>query len=329
MGARGDHEALIGREHELERVDALVDALVAGRGGVAIVRGEAGIGKTSVLAALRRRAEQRGTATLMVAPQELDRRRPLGALVDALAPVAGVGDPWAALTGATDGGRDGPLSSVHPRVELGIAEAMLAQIAERASHGPLLVAVDDLHWADDASLVVLDRLARRSTALPVLVVGACRPLPWSDALRAWLGGATARSGTWIELGPLAEEAVATLVEQLGGRFPERAARVAAAGGNPLLISELLRGSLDDSGVVGGAASGSGDRFDAIVRERLSHLPEGSEALLRVAAVLGGAFTAHELAAVLERPVADLLPTPGCVFGGRAARLRRRPTGVPP
>src|SRR5215475_3498508 len=127
--------------------------------------------------------------------------------------------------------------------EPGIGKTSLLGAFLADAAGPVAVAVDDLHWADPASVLLLHRLGRVAGQLPLLLVAARRSgagAPDTEALaRAWLGHGAAQ----IALGPLPDAAVDRLVADLAGGRPGPALRglVSGAAGNPLYIQELVSG----------------------------------------------------------------------------------------
>src|SRR4051812_24478031 len=171
---------LLERDEELRELDLLLDeALDRRRGRLVLVEGPPGIGKTRLLDALRTRARERGAVVVSARASELDRDFPFGVvrqLFESL--VAREGTEL--LDGAA--GRARPLLEAAPAREAAPSEApavelfhglywLVANLAERA---PLLLTIDDIHWADAASLRFVQFLAPRLEELPVLVALASR-----------------------------------------------------------------------------------------------------------------------------------------------------------
>ena len=124
-------------------------------------------------------------------------------------------------------------------VSAALAEQLLALVAEQCAVRPTILVIDDLQWADQASITLWGRLARLARQLPLLLVGMMRPVPQRDdllALRRVVGDAAR-----LQLTGLTGSAVAELVASLVGGVPdERLLRLAAgAAGNPLYITELV------------------------------------------------------------------------------------------
>ena len=197
----------------LAALHAAVADAAAGRGAAALVTGEAGIGKTSVVRALRAELDH-GVRVLAGACDDLLSPRALGPLREVAAAVAG------------------PLADADPDALPG------ALLAELAAWRPTVLVVEDLHWADDATLDALGHVARRLADLPVLLVLTFRDdevVP-AHPLRRLLGALTAAPVHRLPLAPLSSAAVAGLAAG-SGRDP--AALHALTGGNPFYVTEAL------------------------------------------------------------------------------------------
>lgn len=294
---------LVARAWEQAWMHALLRMPQHGRGGFALVEGEAGIGKSALLAAMLVNARGRGWDVRVAVGDELDRRRPfalIGAaldLVDTEAPAVGAGG-----TGV-----------IRPYAEAGVAETLVARAVGLAAQRPLVLALEDVHWADPASLEVLGRLARRLADVPILVIATARPIPRSTALARLLGEAVAHDRR-LELGALSSGDVAALVgAAVQGAPGERLlAQSAAAGGNPFLILELVAALeradalIRTGGVVEADSVVLPRGYAAAVAARLLAVALDVRDVLRVAAILGRTFAVADLARVLACPVAQLL-----------------------
>ncbi|MDW5592723.1 AAA family ATPase [Conexibacter stalactiti] len=311
---------LLERERELAQLDALVDEAVAGRGGLALIEGPAGIGKSRLLAALRERAADR-MLVLGARCGELERDFSFGAvrqlfepllradaggcerpnlLVGAAAPAAGVlGGPAADDATAA---AEGSFAVLH-----GLYWATLELAEER----PLLLAFDDLQWSDRPSLRFLAYLARRLESTPVLVAMTVRSTdPGSDPnLLAEI--AADPLCVPVRPGPLTDAAVAALVRaRLGAPADARFCDACeeATGGNPLLLHQLLRALADDGvrPLAGEAATVREIGPRAVARSvlrRLTRLSPETLAVARAVAVLGdsASLAAVGRLAELEEP----------------------------
>jgi DNA-binding CsgD family transcriptional regulator/tetratricopeptide (TPR) repeat protein len=216
-------EVLLEREAQLEVLAGAVAEGGRGHGSTALIAGEAGIGKTSLVRALAGRvgAEAR---VLMAACDDLVASRTLGPLHDAAAGSAG---PLAAALAD-----EGAVDRVFP--------ALLEELAEER---PTVLIVEDLHWADDATLDVLGYAARRvETVGAVLVLTMRDELDPRHPLRRLLGALTGCPVHRIELAPLSRHAVQALAAG-SGRDP--AAVYALTRGNPFFVTETLAAPRDE------------------------------------------------------------------------------------
>jgi tetratricopeptide (TPR) repeat protein len=311
---------LLERDGEVAELSGMLDHAAAGAGAVALVEGQAGIGKTRLLQEGRRLAADAGLAVLSARGAELERDFPFGVVRQLLEPALNAlneDERERALGGAAAGAR--PVLFGTPAADGGNVFTALhglywvvANLAERA---PLLVSIDDAHWADASSVRFAAYLARRIEGLPALLLCAFRPAePGAepgvlDELRAEPAARTIRPA------PLSTEAVARIAgAELSGADPEfsRACHE-ASGGNPLLLHELL-GALARERVEPSAGAVSRVRElgpDAVARSvlrRLERLPEGAVALAEAVAVLGDDAempVAARLAELEEAAAADL------------------------
>ena len=183
-----------------------------------------------------------------------------------------------------------------------------------ASSGPLVLLVDDVHWADKASLDVLAAIARRASEVGVLLLTTARPHPRSIDLGRF-ETAVERGGDRMELDALAADDISALVEATMGAPPsEPLVRLLAdASGNPFLTVELLRALRQDGTIVvdGGSLRLAPEAaLPARLSERLAReaiaAAHNDSLLVRAAAVIPGGFMAEELATILARPMAGVL-----------------------
>ncbi|MBJ8343437.1 AAA family ATPase [Antrihabitans sp. YC2-6] len=219
----GRHRWPLEREAPLRELLTALTEAGAGRGGIALISGEAGIGKTSLVRAFHAAIPDR-FRVLTGACDDLIAPRTLGAFRDAAADSSG---PLA--RGLADGSLD---------------SAMTGAVAELEDSPPTVLIVEDLHWADDATLDVLAYVSRRVERSAALLVLTFRDdeLPIAHPLRRLLGIVAATSPTRVTLQPLSREAVAQLVGS-GGR--DASALHATTGGNPFYVAEALTAHADD------------------------------------------------------------------------------------
>lgn len=264
---------MFGRQGELALLDRLLGQAAAERGGALVIRGEPGIGKTALLGALVRTAEQRGMRVLTAAGVESESRLPYAALHQLLHPVSAAIDGLPPVHRAALRAAFG-LEPGQPDL-YAVALAVLEVIVDVAAERPLVLVIDDLHWLDTASGDVLAFVGRRVGSDAVLAVGATRTVALDDPQR--------RSGLPdLELGRLAGADAAALLDthapQLSPAVRDRFLTEAA--GNPLALVELPR-----SAAVGAAAGPPSvalplnNRLEAAFAARASDLGVRVNALL--------------------------------------------------
>jgi DNA-binding CsgD family transcriptional regulator len=310
---------LVGRDGVLAEIGGALSAAAQGTGGLLVLEGPAGIGKSAVLAAAARQARAQGVAVAAGRPTGPDRPALLAPLLDALRSA----DP-PVLT--ADG--------VGALADLGGSRILLADrlgemIAAYTRTRPLLVVLDGMQWADDLTAFVLRALVPALAAEPVLWLIAQRPLPAHPAghglVARWGAGGdpaapypaprpAGHAARRLVLEPLPAPAVALLCARVLGATPDPSvlALASRAGGNPALLRGLL-GTLRDRGAVvvrdGTATALTSELpadFLAAVDRGLDELSAEARRLLEAGAVLGRPFSLHEAAGLLNRPVGDLV-----------------------
>jgi DNA-binding CsgD family transcriptional regulator len=304
--------ALVGRDSEMALLTGLMKETARGRGGSVLIEGEPGIGKSALVRAAVAQAPEIGCQVFWGAGDELSQALPLLPFLDGLR----VREPSAnprreaivrLLRGevTADRGADGPAV---------LAEQLLALVTEQCAVQPVILVVDDLQWADQASVALWGRLARSATHMPLLLAGTMRPVPQREDVLALRR--VADEAARLQLAGLTETAVADLVAALaGGRPDDDLLRLAdGAAGNPLYVTELVaaltRGfglTVTETGAVelaGGSVPGS---LSAAIADRLGFVTGMVREMLRAAALLGTEFAVPDLAIVLGRGVADLIP----------------------
>jgi len=248
---------LIGREVELDAIRRLIEAAARGQREVLLVRGEAGIGKTRLLDALSDGAAERRVAVLRGRATELESDIPFAAVAEALEPF----DDVELSTPASPAERW--------RLYRGLRDRLDTLPGGR----PFALVLDDVHWADPATLELLEHLMRRPPERPHVLAAAVRPGQVADRLLA------IRPAAALDLGPLARDVADALLADL--HDPDERERVyTRSGGNPLLLEELVR--------AGPGAEAPESLVAAVGAERAS-LPEPARTLLDGAAVAGDPF----------------------------------------
>jgi DNA-binding CsgD family transcriptional regulator len=311
MLAGSQASTVVGRDSELAALGGLVKEVAVGRGGAVLVEGEPGIGKSALVRAALAEAVDAGCNVFWGAGDELGQALPLLPLIEGLRirePSADLrrNTIVAMLRGETAADRGTDVSAA-------LTEQLLALIAEQCAERPTILVIDDLQWADHASVALWGRLARSVRQTPLLLIGMMRPVPQREdllALRRVVGDASR-----IRLRGLPDAAVAELVAGLVGEKPgERLLRLAdGAAGNPLYITELVAALARSSSVAvaGGAAEltdgAAPSSLSAAIADRLGFVSGPVREVLRAAALLGVDFAVPDLAVVLGKGVADLVP----------------------
>jgi ATP/maltotriose-dependent transcriptional regulator MalT len=298
------------RDRELQVIVDALDEVSGGRGGAVVVSGVAGIGKTSVLELARDAAQDRSFAVASARGSDLESAYAWGVVRQLLEPrLRGMSASARNRTLAGAAALAGPivlpdaaLPGVDADASFGVLHGLYWLVAGLAAQRPQLLVVDDLHWADDASIRFLEFLTNRVDAVPVLLLAAQRPP--AASVDGALRGATLV--TSMELAPLSLEATGTVLAQRGGApVPASFAQAChgATGGNPLLIRRLAEG-LRERGVED--AEGVTRLGPYVVAEAvgasLARLGEGPARLADAAAVLERAplITAARLAGLETR-----------------------------
>lgn len=279
---------LIGRMAELDALVALVERAREGAGGVATLEGEAGIGKSRLLAEVEKHTS--GLAHRVARADPLGQARPFGVLDRALA------------------GLDLPPPSGEDRFAR--QDAIVEVIERECLTGPLLLVLDDLQWADAASVATLWMLALRAPHLPLALVLALRPTPRSTDLQHLVDGLADTDAVHLPIGALDRRDLTELARQILGTEPGPALdhELEGLGGNPFFVIEVLS-SLVESGAVSTGPDQAEVRLRSLppsarhtVLRRMTALSPESEQILQASAVLGAEIDSEELAAVLDRDV---------------------------
>ncbi|MET0414784.1 MAG: AAA family ATPase, partial [Actinoplanes sp.] len=263
-------DVFVGRVRERGELEAALAATRAGNGATVLVAGEAGIGKTRLASELGRRARDAGFEVLLGRSIDLvGTELSYQPFVEAL---RALGQPWRA------GGRT-------PASQLRVFEETLALLADRAASAPVLLTLEDLHWADSSSLDLVVYLSHNLEERPILRLATYRAdePPAAERMRR-LADRVRRSGSVLvlELGPLGRDELTALLAARAGASPTPALMdmiVARSEGNPFFAEELLAAAAD-----GGRGLPRGLRD--LLLQRAARLDQPTQSMLRLAAAAG-------------------------------------------
>jgi predicted ATPase len=302
---------VVGRETEASALAALVSEVATGQGGAAWIEGEPGIGKSALVDVVCRQARKGGFTVLRGAADELSTPFPLRVAAECLEVSMRSPDPARRQIAQLLSG-DALVGTFDPVIAAG--ERMLEVVDRLVSSGPVALVFEDLHWADEASLLLWNRLTRIVGQVPLLLVGACRPVPIRPVVSRLRAMIRERGGTLIDLGPLGQSDVELFASKLVAARPgpRLAGALTRAGGNPLYVRELVQALLldrqitvtDGDAELRAGADTTPTSLTAAIAYRLDSLAEATSEVLRLAALLGNEFDIDELATVSGRsPVA--------------------------
>jgi DNA-binding CsgD family transcriptional regulator len=275
------------RDQKWSSVIRRVRDLRRGHGGVILVDGVPGIGRSRLIEEAVAEAERREIAICTARADELSRWTPLSLIASALGVTAWTPTSPQALSGL-----------------------LLGEIEQRVRRGPLLIALDDVQWADEITLAAVQSFVAHLRTSPVVWLLAARDGD-GKALRLF-DRLTEAGATRLRLDPLADDQVGKLLEETFGAAPgdDLANLAAGAGGNPALLTELLAGLREEHAVQVDATAGLvtdrlPKRLTALVRRLLAGFSADTVGVLEVAAVLGRECHAADVAEVLGRTAADI------------------------
>jgi DNA-binding CsgD family transcriptional regulator/tetratricopeptide (TPR) repeat protein len=302
---------LVGRDSELAMLTRLKTEVAGGHGSSVLIEGEPGIGKSALVRAAVAGGTGPGCQVYWGAGDELGQALPLLPLIDALR----------VRESSSDGRRSTIVRLLRGELAAGpgadfpaaLAEQLLALVTEQSAARPTILVIDDLQWADQATVTLWGRLARSVQQVPLLLVGTMRPVPQRHDLLALRRAAP--DTVHLLLPGLSEAAVAELVAALAGGKPDaRLLRLAGgAAGNPLYITELVAAlgrscglSVTATGAVKLTSEGAPESLSAAIADRLGFLSGQAREVMRAAALLGVDLAVPDLATVLGRAIPDLV-----------------------
>lgn len=354
-GIEGLYSPIIGRDREITQLRGVIDGLLTGRGAIASLTGEAGLGKSRLVAELRRSLLDTGTLAPTGAlrwlegrsfsyetsvpyapfsgmfrrffdldglPGDLARYDRIRSRVIEIAPdrVLTIAPYVASLLGVAAPGSDGEMvrHQEPPMLRARVFQAVIELIGALAASGPVVLVLEDLHWADQTSLDLLAQLMPLVDSAPVVLLALFRPHrdepSWrfhETAVRDW-----PHRYTEIPLQPLDDGDSRALVANLLEieDLPERvrALILQKAEGNPFYVEEVIRSLLDMGLVVREEGRWRAtreietlrvpDTLAGVITARLDRAPEESRRVAQAASVIGREFQQTVLADVYEDPV---------------------------
>jgi ATP/maltotriose-dependent transcriptional regulator MalT len=303
-GQRLSSSPIRGRAGELKVIGALISAVAQGRGGVLVIEGPPGIGKSRMLTEVLALAEKAGVRTLFGEAFEYQQTVPFFSLFMATLradPPVGDAETLRQLGGSAD-------------LRYWVVHDLADAIHPAAAQTPLVILLEDIHWADNGTLLALRSLATVRPDVAVLWVPTARTGAGGPAMQETLSVLHRADATFMRLAAITPDAVADMVQDaVRAKADVSLLNLAAkAHGNPFLVSELVGGlgEEDRLTVDGGRAVVTGGalprRLGATMRQRLDLLSSEASEVVRVAAVLPDRFSAGLLAAMLDRSPASLM-----------------------
>ncbi|WP_345574137.1 BTAD domain-containing putative transcriptional regulator [Nonomuraea rosea] len=319
----GAAAGLVGRVEELALLRQAVETAFTGRPELRIVEGEPGVGKTRLVREIATEASRRGALVVWGSCLEGDGTPSMWPWEQTLPPIldslpAPLREKWLAselgsLLESRDDYAAGP-AIPDSGAQFRLFEQVVTVVGQASAQRPMLLIVDDLQWADAASLQLFGHLAARLPAGAV-IIGALRdraPTPSSDLSRVLAAASRLPGHRRIRLGPLSLTDVTELIRRETGHDPgaEVARGIhARTAGNPFFVQELSRllsdgGSLGDGGA--SARVGVPATVRDVVRDRMAGLDDSAHGLLRIAAVIGRDVDLDLLARAIGVDIADCL-----------------------
>ncbi|MGA8546551.1 MAG: AAA family ATPase [Mycobacterium sp.] len=293
-----------GRADELKLIGSLVTAVAQGRGGVLVIEGPPGIGKSRLLTEVLALADKCGVRTLFGEAFEYQQTVPFFSLFMATLradPPVGDAEALRALGGSAD-------------LRYWVVHDLADAIHAAAAQTPLAIVLEDIHWADNSTLLALRSLATVRPDVAVLWVLTARTGAGGPAVQETLSMLHRANATLVRVAAITPDAVADMVQDaVRAKADVSLLNLAAkAHGNPFLLTELLGGLHDEERLTnrGGCVAVNGAnlprRLGAGMQQRLDGLSDEARQLVQVAAVLPDRFSAAMVAAMVDRQPAALV-----------------------
>ncbi|MET0966149.1 MAG: AAA family ATPase, partial [Nakamurella sp.] len=279
---------LIGRTDEVATLTAHLRAAVTGSGRVVVIEGEPGVGKSRLVQVIAELSADNGLSVHIGRAHHQEVERTLGATLDAF------GMRLDDLAGKSAATRMVLESDAPAAARFLLVDRLLQVLDERCELTPVLLVIEDLHWADPATLAWVRAAAEHVATLPLLLVLTTRPMRAPTPLRQLLDELP---GDRLMLAALSRSDATALARRVYGHEPDGTLQDAVhrASGNPMLVIAASEAAA--------AGSAPGPRS---ISARLAELDQRAIAALQTAAVLGESVHPVELAAVIGGRIADLL-----------------------
>lgn len=325
-------DTFVGRSAEIASISSALERALAGEGSIALLAGEAGVGKSRLAYEILRRAEAAGTTVISAACQQLEHNLPYAPLADGISrylqllsdsslrrlPPAALIQLVQILPTLQDRlGTEKPESSeidLPDESRQRIVDGIVTFLTRLAELRPLVLFLDDLHWADADSLAVLSRLSQQLSRFPILILLAFREedVAENEHLRVLLHALRRIPfSCTFAVERLTPDESRSLVAQLLGPERESIESLAAAlyrttAGNALFLTEAVKNLRERSEQPGELSPhfSPSQRVQEIIEERIERLPSTSLDVLRLAAVVGRDFGLELLEAAAEGDPAE-------------------------
>ncbi len=313
-------QVFVGREHELGLLRAKLDAALQGHGGLVLVGGEPGVGKTTLVKQLIVEAEQRGAFAVLGRCYDSEGTVPFSPFVEMLEQALGIMPPDIVREDLGDDAPEvarlvpelrrrfpdigAPLELPPEQQRRFIFNAIGSFVARGAARFRLMLVMDDVHWADEPTLLLIEHMATLMPTMRVLGVGTYRDVelevsrPLASALERML---RARLVERIGLKRFDEQTVGEMLGAMAGQSPPQAvidAVYSETEGNPFFVEEVFRHLVEEGKLFEDGAFRTGitiDELDVpesvrlVVGRRLERLGDEAQRVLAAGAVVGRAF----------------------------------------